>query len=74
MRWVLERGVEAIRAHEEALTQQLVAGLGSIPDVTVCGGLDATHQTATVSFNIAGMEPSEAGLCLDEKHGIMCRV
>ena len=74
VRWVLERGVEAIRAHEEALTQQLVAGLGNIPDVTVYGGLDATRQTATVSFNIAGMEPSEAGLRLDEKCGIMCRV
>ena len=74
VRWVLEQGVEAIRAHQEALTQQLFAGLGNIPDVTVYSGLDATRQTATVSFNIAGMEPAETGLRLDEKHGIMCRV
>ena len=90
VRWVLERGVEAIRAHEVALAQQLIDGLRAIPStspsagsgqgsgrrpgVTVYGGLDATRQTATVSFNIAGMEPSEVGLRLDEEYGIMCRV
>ncbi|MFH1928091.1 MAG: aminotransferase class V-fold PLP-dependent enzyme [Chloroflexota bacterium] len=74
VRWVLERGVKAIRAHEMALTRQLLDGLREIPGVTVYGGLDPTRQTATVSFNIAGMEPSEVGLRLDEEHGIMCRV
>jgi len=74
VRWVLERGVAAIRAHEVALAQRLIDGLRAIPGVTVYGGLDATRQMATVSFNIAGMEPSEVGLRLDEEYGIMCRV
>jgi cysteine desulfurase/selenocysteine lyase len=82
VRWVLERGVEAIRAHEVALTQRLIDGLRDIPStgsgqrpgVTVYGGLDANRQTATVSFNIAGMAPSEVGLRLDEEHGVLCRV
>jgi len=74
VRWVLERGVDAIRAHEVELTQRLIDGLTDIPGVTVYGGLDATHQTATVSFNVAGMEPSEVGLLLDEEYGILCRV
>jgi cysteine desulfurase/selenocysteine lyase len=74
VRWVLERGVEAIRAHEVALTQRLIDGLHDIPGVTVYGGLDTNRQTATVSFNIAGMPPSEVGLRLDEEHGILCRV
>ena len=74
VRWVLERGVEAIRAHEVALAQRLIVGLQSIPGVTVYGGHDAELQTATVSFNVAGMEPSEMGLRLDEEYGIMCRV
>jgi selenocysteine lyase/cysteine desulfurase len=72
--WVLDRGVESIRAHEVAMTQRLIDGLRGIPEVTVYGGLDAERQTATVSFNIAGMAPSEAGLRLDEDYGIMCRV
>jgi len=74
VRWVLERGVEAIRAHEVALTQRLIAGLCAIPGVTAYGCRDAELQTATVSFNIAGVEPSEVGLRLDDEYGIMCRV
>jgi cysteine desulfurase/selenocysteine lyase len=74
VRWVLERGVEAIRAHEVALAQVLIHGLSRIDGVTVYGTLDAELQTATVSFNIAGMEPSEVGLRLDDAYGIMCRV
>ena len=74
LRWVLDRGVVAIRRHEIALTQQLVTGLGEIQGVSLYGGLDATRQTATVSFNIAGLEPSDVGLQLDDRYGIMCRV
>ena len=74
VRWVLERGVEAIRAHEMALAQALIDGLRAIPGVTAYGTLDAELQTATVSFNIAGMAPSEVGLRLDDEYGIMCRV
>ena len=74
LRWVLDRGVGAIRRHEIALTQQLVAGLGQIRGITLYGGLDATRQTATVSFSIEGMEPSDVGLRLDDTYRIMCRV
>jgi selenocysteine lyase/cysteine desulfurase len=74
VRWVLERGVGAIRAHEVALIQALVEGLRSVPGVTVYGTQNAELQTATVSFNINGMTPSEAGLRLDDEYGILCRV
>jgi selenocysteine lyase/cysteine desulfurase len=74
LRWVLEQGVAAIRAHEMKLAQMLIDGLRAIPGVTVYGTLDTTRQTATVSFNIGGMQPSEVGLRLDEEYGIMCRV
>jgi len=74
LRWVSERGVADIRAHEMALTQQLIDGLRAIPGVTVLGGLDANRQTATVSFYIGGMEPSEVGLRLDDEYAILCRV
>ncbi len=74
LRWVTERGVETIRAHEMGLAQQLIDGLRAIPGVTVYGGLDAARQTATVSFNIASVEPSEVGLRLDDEYEIMCRV
>jgi selenocysteine lyase/cysteine desulfurase len=72
--WVLETGVQAIRAHEVSLTRLLLEGLGQIRGVTVYGGLDADRQTATLSFNIEGVQPSEVGLLLDEEDDIMCRV
>jgi selenocysteine lyase/cysteine desulfurase len=74
LRWVLEQSVETIRAHEVNLTRQLIARLIDIPGVTVYGGLEASRQTATVSFNINDMPPSEVGLRLDEEYEVMCRV
>jgi cysteine desulfurase/selenocysteine lyase len=74
VRFVLEQGVENIRRHEEKLTAQLIEGLQAVPGVTLYGGRDASRQAATVSFNIAGLEPSEVGLQLDEEYGILCRV
>ncbi|MDH4138694.1 MAG: aminotransferase class V-fold PLP-dependent enzyme, partial [Anaerolineae bacterium] len=73
---------ENIRRPEEELAAQLIEGLKAIPStgsgrrpgVTLYGGHDAARQTATVSFNIAGLEPSEVGLQLDEEYGILCRV
>lgn len=74
VRWILQQGVHAIRAHEVMLTEQLIDGLQRIPGVTVYGTHDAQRQTAVVAFNIAGMLPSEAGLRFDDEFEICCRV
>jgi cysteine desulfurase family protein len=74
VRFVLEQTVAAIRAHEMALTHQLLDGLLALPGVTVYGPHEAARQTATVSFNVAGRQPSEVGLALDEDHDLCCRV
>ncbi len=74
LRWILDRGVGAIRQHEVALASQLITGLDETEAVTVFGGKDAARQTATVSFNLSGLEPSEVGLRLDDEYEIMCRV
>ena len=74
IRWVRSRGVEAIRAHEVALTRQLVEGLLAIPDVTIYGPAEATQRTAVVSFTIRNRRVSEIGLRLDEEYGILTRV
>ena len=74
VRWVQERGVERVRDHERGLTAELLAGLSAIPGALVYGPGDAGRQTATVSFNVAGLAPSEVGLRLDEEHGVLCRV
>jgi cysteine desulfurase / selenocysteine lyase len=73
VRWVLEKGVSAIRAHEVMLARRLIDGLLAIPGVTVYGTHDAERQTATVSLNVRGMEPSDVAFHLDEEYDIMCR-
>jgi cysteine desulfurase family protein len=72
--WVLARGIQVIQAHERALTALLLDGLEELPGVTVYGPRNPLLQTATVSFNLAGMDPGEVGLRLDEEYGILCRV
>lgn len=74
LRWILGRQVVRVRDHDIELTAQLLAGLSGIPGVTVYGTLDARRQMPTVSFDVAGLEPSEVGLRLDDEHGILCRV
>ena len=74
VRWVLERGVDVIRSHEQVLSRRLIEGLKNIPGVQLHGGGDPSRQTGTVSFNVSGMTPSDVGLRLDEEFGILCRV
>jgi len=72
--WLRGNGIAAIRQHESEQAQRLIDGLCDIPGITVYGTHDAACQTATVSFNIAGLEPSEVGERLDSEYAIMCRV
>lgn len=73
VRYVTARGPEDIRAHEVALTRQLMAGLQAIPGVTVYGPGVAEKQMAVVSFNVAGRTPADVAERLDERYDIACR-
>jgi len=74
LRWVMERGVDAIRAHETSLTTALINGLAAIDGVTVHGPQRAEAMTAVVSFTVRGRRVSDIGLRLDEEHDVLCRV
>ena len=69
-----EEGIESIREREEALCAELLSALSEIQGVELFGTRDASKQTATVAFNIRGMESSTVGLRLDEEFDILCRV
>jgi cysteine desulfurase / selenocysteine lyase len=74
VRWVLERSVANIQAHELELATALTCGLRSIPGVTVYGPSDPAQCTAVVSCRVVGHRVSEIGLRLDDEFGILCRV
>jgi cysteine desulfurase family protein len=73
-RFVLERGIESIRAHEIALAKRLTEGLGNIPGVRLYGPDDWEKRSAVVSFTSDRHQTSEIGFRLDEEFGILCRV
>jgi len=74
LEWQKTIGLENIRQQEEENCAYLLEGLVNISRVMVSGPHNASAQTATVAFNITGMEPSAVGLQLDEEYDILCRV
>jgi cysteine desulfurase family protein len=72
--FILGETVEKIRRHEIDLAARILEGLGSIDGVILYGTRDPLLQTATVSFNVEGIEPSEVGDLLDKEFDIAVRV
>lgn len=73
VRYVLARGVDVIRRHEQGLAARLIAELKDIAGVQVYGTGDATRQVAVVSFNIAGRTCAEVASSLEQGFGVLCR-
>ncbi|MEN6472786.1 MAG: aminotransferase class V-fold PLP-dependent enzyme [Syntrophaceae bacterium] len=71
--FILDKGMSVIRAYEESLTEQLLAGLTALEGVRVYGPPTAHERTAVVSFTLANLSPSDAALILDEEYDILCR-
>lgn len=71
--FILHNGVEAVGAHERALTTRLIEGLRAIDQVRVLAPRAPEHRVAVVSFIVDGWEPADFGGALDEAFGIACR-
>lgn len=71
--FVLNEGVEKIRAFEESLVEALLKGLGSIKGVSIIGTRDAKKRASLVAFNIDGVKPYDAGQKLDKDFGLLVR-
>ncbi|MCW2857119.1 MAG: cysteine desulfurase, SufS subfamily [Marmoricola sp.] len=65
-------GLDAIHAHEVAITRYLLAGLASVSGVSVLGPLDAARRGGAVSFELAGVHPHDVAQLLDSR-GIAVR-
>jgi len=70
---VLERGTDAIRSHEEGLTNRLLAGLREMSGVTLYHSVDGAAQAPVVSFIVEGWDPGELGVTLDQAFDIQVR-
>lgn len=73
LKFVAEKGIEAIRAHELKLMSALRAGLAPLKKVKMFGPKSAEKSTAALSILIEGLEPAEAGVVFDQSFAIAIR-
>jgi cysteine desulfurase family protein len=74
VRYLLDRGVAEVAAHERELVARFLEGAGEIPGVTVHGPDDLDQRCGVLSFNIEGVTSSEVGTLLDRDYAILSRV
>jgi len=60
-------------AHERAMVQRIIDTVLANPKFTLYGPKNAANRVGTVSFNVAGYTPQEAGAVLDESFSIAVR-
>ncbi len=65
--FIQEIGIDAIRAHELALTDELLERLQDVPGLSIHGPLDAAARGALASFAIDGAHPHDIGEILGRK-------
>lgn len=65
-------GLDAVRAHEHALTAYALDGLTTVPGVTVLGPTDAGRRGGAISFELDGVHPHDVAQVLDAR-GIAVR-
>ncbi|RYU11428.1 SufS family cysteine desulfurase [Nocardioides iriomotensis] len=60
-------GMDAVRAHEEAITGYALAGLGSVSGLTILGPTDAALRGGAISFELDGVHPHDVAQVLDSR-------
>jgi cysteine desulfurase/selenocysteine lyase len=65
-------GMDAVHAHEQAITAYALEGLATVPGLTVLGPLDAAARGGAISFELDGVHPHDIAQVLDSQ-GIAVR-
>lgn len=73
VRYILNEGVDKIRAREQALCRKLWNGLREIPAVKLYGSELVERRSPIVAFNIGELDSVEASFILEEKVGVIAR-
>ena len=73
VKFIMDKGMENIRKHEQELTRYFLDGLSKIEEVIVYGPNDAEKQVPVISINIKDADSSEVGYILDSEFDIAVR-
>ncbi len=71
--FILARGVENLRAHEQELVGRLLDGLREIRGVTTYGSQTSEERVGVVSLHVEGYDPREVAAALDAGYGVQAR-
>jgi cysteine desulfurase/selenocysteine lyase len=58
-------GMDAVRAHEEALTRYALEKMRAIPGLTIYGPPDPRDRGGVISFSLSGVHPHDIATVLD---------
>lgn len=67
------RGVDALRAHELALTKRFIDGLDGIANVRLCGTRRLERRVGVISLDFTGQDNAEIAFRLETEYGILTR-
>lgn len=67
VKYLSDLGMEAVHAHEQAITAYALEGLATVPGLTVLGPLDATQRGGAISFEVDGVHPHDIAQVLDSR-------
>ncbi len=73
VQFILEKGIEHIRTHEQTLVKNLRDLLKQISGIKLYGTDDVSKSVAPVSFVLNGIEPQELSIILDQSFEIATR-
>lgn len=73
LKFINEKGLAEVSAHEKKLVKRLVEGLAVIEGVTLLLAPPGTEQAPVISFNLRGYEPGDLGAILDQAFDIKVR-
>jgi len=73
VRWVLERGVEAVRAHERRLCEVFLTTAEAVEGLTVYGPRDLDERVGVFSVRLEGYTPAELSAALETNFGVLTR-
>lgn len=73
LRYVEERGIEALREHEMQLCRRFLDGLRDIPGAKLCGTWDSDRRVGVISVDFVDQDNALAAFRLETEYGILTR-
>ncbi len=73
VKFILEKGIDNIRKHEEDLCEYMLNRLEEVPNIIIYGPKDSKKRAAVISINIGNMDSGEITFLLDSEYDIATR-